>query len=179
MAIQRFSSTAFTTNDIIILQAEQLAVDQDQAPNQSFEHSMTGLEKGQDQNIEFTNYIQLAEDFIRTNLAVAIATRSTNHLLSITNLGRILHPMEDATSPAHEPFQVWAYNESLWAKAKHVFKERLYPSDLKSIGKRSCQAKLEGAVQWAFDLYWERAKLPQKFFNSKGELDIPPAYLPP
>ena len=182
MAIQIVLSNQVPPNLIKVLQYQQTVVDQDQQPTNSFEHSMTGIAKaGETTKIETPIYLDEAEAFIHTNLAKAIAARkagSTND--AFVFLGKALHPLEDATSPSHKPFQAWKYNEGLWEEITHVFHERSYPdnqSDAKQVEER---VALEGVVQYAYDIFMEKTNMPAQFFNhTNDQLELPPVYLQP
>lgn len=180
IAIEIVLSNQVPANFIQILQNEQTVVDQDQQPTNSFEHSMTGLAAaGQTTNVEMPLYLEETEAFIRTNLTTAIKEREAG---SMTNayefLGKALHPLEDATSPSHKPFQAWKYNESLWEEIRHVFHERSYPdsdSDTNAVEER---AELDGSIQYAYDIFTGKANMPAQFFNHTNYLlELPPAYL--
>ena len=129
MAIENVLSNQVPPDLIKVLQDQQTVVDQDQQPTNSFEHSMTGLaQAGETTNIETPIYILETETFVHTNLALAIQDRKagdTND--AFICLGKAMHPLEDATSPSHKPFQAWKYNEGLWEEIVHVFHERSYP----------------------------------------------------
>lgn len=181
IAIQNVLSNQVSPDLIEILQEQQLVVDQDQQPTNSFEHSMTGLAKaGETTNTETPLYILKAETFIHANLTNAIIARktgSTNEAFKF--LGKAIHPLEDATSPAHKPFQAWKYNESLWEEIRHVLKEYSYPNDPKDKDQLLEKKELEGCVQYAYDIFIEKTEMPERFFDhSTGALELPPAYLP-
>ena len=96
-------------------------------------------------------------------------------------LGRALHPLEDATSPAHEPFQPWKYNESLGEMLHHIWIERSYPDDKNDTNQVAQLTRLKGAVQYAYDIYTEKiTNLPPRFFDpTNGLLVLPPTYAQP
>jgi len=180
MAILNVLSNQVPPNLIKVLQDQQTVVDQDQQPTNSFEHSMTGLAKaGETPKIETPIYIEEAETFIHTNLAKAIQARkagSTND--AFVCLGKALHPLEDATSPSHKPFQAWKYNEGLWEEITHVFHERSYPDNQSDTNEVEERVELEGAVQYAYDIFMEKTNMPAQFFNHTNDLlELPPVYL--
>ncbi len=182
IAIENVLSNQVAPSLIKILQDQQTVVDKDQQALQSFEHSMTGIDKAGEQ---VTNqrpiFIIETEAFIRTNLVQAIQARKAGDTHNAyVFLGKAMHPLEDATSPSHKPFQVWAYNESLWAEIVHVFHERSYPDSQSDTNQVEERAELEGAVQYAYDLFMEKTGLPAQFYNHTNALLIlPPAYLHP
>jgi hypothetical protein len=180
IAIQNVLSNQISPDLIKILQDQQTVVDQDQQATNSFEHSMTGIAKaGDTTNIETPIYLAETEEFIHTNLTAAIQARkagSTN--AAFVSLGKAIHPLEDATSPAHEPFQAWKYNESLWEEIRHVSKEYSYPDNQNDTNQVKERAELEGSVQYAYDIFIGKTNMPTQFFNhTNGSLELPPAYL--
>ena len=180
IAIQNVLSNQVPPDLIKILQDQQKGVDLDQQATNSFEHSMTGLAKaGETTNIETPVYLLEAEEFIHTNLAAAIQARQTGSTnAAFVSLGKAIHPLEDATSPAHEPFQAWKYNESLWEEIRHVSKEYSYPDDQNDTNQVEERAELEGSVQYAYDIFIGKTNMPAQFFNhTNGLLVLPPAYL--
>lgn len=180
IAIENVLSNQVTSAEIQILKDQQAVVDQDQKAFQSYEHSMTGLMKpGDTTNNQTINFIALSEQFVRTNLMAAVEARKTGaDLVAFTNLGKALHALEDATSPAHEPFQPWSYNESWWNMAVHVSKERVYPNDESDTNQIAEKTKLEGVVQFAFDIYTGTSNMPARFYNpTNGFLELPSVYL--
>lgn len=180
MAIENVLSNQLSPDLIKILQDQQTVVDQDQKPLQSFEHSMTGIDKaGETTNIETPIYIDETEAFIRTNLTQAIQARKAgNTTNAFAFLGKAMHPMEDATSPSHKPFQTWAYNEGLWAEIVHVYNERSYPDSLNDTNQVEERVELQGAVQYAYDIFMEKTNMPAQFFNHSNDLLVlPPAYV--
>ena len=176
IAIANVLKADFSPADILVLQQQQALVDEDQKPSQSFEHAMTGVEKGQSPAGELPVYIAKTEAFIRTNLAAAIAARKAGSADAIPHLGQALHPLEDATSPAHVGFQSWSYDESWWAMAVHVSKERVYPDDSSDSAQVANKKALEGVVEYAYDIYMEKVPMPAQFFDSKGNLILPAGY---
>lgn len=169
MAVENVLSNLLSADEVRIVQDQQMVVDQDQEPVKSYEHSMTGLVKaGDNLDNQMTNYIKSAEQFIRSNLLAAIeAHKATSNFFACTNLGQAIHTLTDATSPAHEGFQSWAFDESPWAKLNHVMKERLYPEEP---GELKYKQALEGAVLLAYDIMVGKTALPARFFDAKGNL---------
>jgi len=178
MAIQNVLKNLVSAQDLTALMDQQAVVDQDQNANQSFEHAMTGIENAnQKPAVQRQLYIQKTEDFISRNLADAIAKRKAGaRPAAMIALGTALHPLQDATSPVHEDFQPWRFDESWIAATQHISQERFYPDDSMSPGYR---ARLEGVVRWAYDIYIEKAPMPHQFFDASGALQIPPDYLGP
>jgi hypothetical protein len=180
MAIENVLSNQVSPDLIKILQNEQAIVDLDQQASNSFEHSMTGIEDAQ-QNItnETPIYILKSEAFIHSNLVAAISAREAGNIAeAYTNLGKAIHPLEDATSPAHEPFQAWKYNESLWAEIVHVSKEYSYPDNPNDTNQVEEKAELEGSVQYAYDIFMGKTNMPVNFYDhTTGLLDLPSIYV--
>ena len=180
MAIQNVLSRQVPPDLIKVLQDQQTVVDKDQQPTNSFEHSMTGLAAaGETTNVETPIYVLETEAFVHTNLALAIQDRKagdTNN--AIVCLGKAIHPLEDATSPSHKPFQAWKYNEGLWEEIVHVFHERSYPDNQSDTNQVEERVELEGAVQYAYDIFMEKTNMPAQFFNHTNDLlELPPPYL--
>ena len=171
------SKTPMSAADRIILDNQQSLVDKDQEPEQSAEHAMTGITMaGQDEAKERTTYIGQTEELLHNSLVAAINARKANDSAdALPALGKAIHILEDSTSPAHRGFQVWSYNFGVWEMARHVLNERVYPDD--STAERY-QSHLEGAVQYAYDIYMEHIAIPAQFFSSTdGSLIIPVSYL--
>lgn len=160
-----------------VLKDQQALVDKDQEPLQSAEHAMTGIDKsGEVFANEKKTYIELSEALVRKELSSAIDARKANNAqLALPALGKALHTLGDATSPAHRQFQIWSYDFGIWEMAKHVFQERVYPDDGTADRYRS---HLEGVVQYAYDIYTERIPMPARFFDpAGGDLILPSDYL--
>lgn len=182
IAIQLVLSNQVPANLIKILQDEQTVVDQDQQPTNAFEHSMTGLAMaGQTTNVETPIYVEEAEAFIHTNLAKAIQAREAGDITNaFESLGKAIHPLEDATSPSHKPFQPWKYNEGWWEEIRHVFNERSYPDDQGDTNEIQKQLELNGSIQYAYDIFMGKTNMPAQFFNHTNYLlELPAAYLHP
>ncbi len=176
MAIARVL-TSMSAADRKVLEDQQALVDKDQEPVQSAEHAMTGIDKdGEVEADERKNYIGLGEALVQKELLAAIEARKANNLqAALPALGRAMHALEDATSPAHRGFQVWSFKFGIWEMASHVFKERVYPND--SAPDRY-QSHLEGIVQYAYDIYIEKIPMPASFFDpASGGLILPSSYL--
>jgi hypothetical protein len=182
IAIQTVLSNQISAGLIKILQDQQTVVDQDQQATNSFEHSMTGI-AGATENVKTNTpvYLNESEEFIHTNLVAAIQARQAGDTTNaFVSLGKALHPLEDATSPAHEPFQAWNYNEGLWAEIKHVSMEYSYPDSQSDTNQVAERAELEGSVQYAYDIFLGKVEMPAQFYNhTNGLLELPPAYLHP
>lgn len=156
---------------LAILEAMQTTVDEDQKPAQSAEHAMTGLEKNQDARTMKPRFIAQAEaDLHREFLAAREAMRTGSRDAAFQALGRAIHALEDATSPSHRYFQVWAAGESLVDQARHCLQERSYPTG-------QTRRRLESSVQYAYDLFTGAAPLPGQFFDAvSGDLLLPASY---
>lgn len=88
---------------------------------------------------------------------------------------KALHTLEDATSPSHEGFQSWNQNESPFLILQHCMAERLYPD---GDGQQGYRARLEGSVQWGYDIFTGKTPMPAAFFASgTGTLLLPASYL--
>ncbi len=177
IAIEKVLGKQLSAAQLKILQDEQDFVDTRQGVNESNEHSMTGLEKmGQDKVAQKVIYMRRTEAFIRSRFDEAMDARNSGTADSETagfcNLGQAMHALGDATSPSHEGFQVWGYDESFWAKTMHVAHERVYPED------QYYRERLEGAIRWAYDIYIGKATMPDKFFTADGKLNLPAEYGP-
>jgi hypothetical protein len=162
---------------LAVLENEQGLVDKDQEPAQSAEHAMTGIiDASHIEATERPHYIAASEMLLRKDLTAAIdARKSGNSAAALPALGKALHILEDATSPAHRGFQSWSYNEGIVGSAVHVFKERSYPTDDSADKYRS---HLEGVVQYAYDIYMERKPIPPHFFDPiSGQLLLDVPYL--
>jgi hypothetical protein len=171
-AIAQVLAAQLPADAIALLQQQQAEVDQDQAPSQSAEHSMTGIEKaGLNEATERVAYIAKAEQWVGDNLQRAIERRKAGATAdAMQALGRAIHAMTDATSPAHHGFQAWSFDESWIAVARHVTQERVYPVDQ---GNQRYARRLEAAVRWAYDIYLQRTPMPTRFFDAAGELCLP------
>jgi hypothetical protein len=169
--------TSMSAADRKVLEDQQPLVDKDQEPLQSAEHAMTGIDKaGEVDAEEKKNYIGLCEALVQKELMAAIDARKANNLqAALPALGKAMHILEDATSPAHREFQIWSYNFGIWEMARHVFQERVYPDD--STPDRY-QSHLEGVVQYTYDIYTEKIPMPARFFDpASGALLLPTSYL--
>jgi hypothetical protein len=181
MAIENVLSNQVPANLIQILQDEQAYVDTFQDATDSFKHSMTGLDYV-DEPItnEQYKYILEAEQFVHDQINAAIAARKAGNIdLAYTNLGIAIHPLEDATSPAHEPFQPWlGSKEGFLETVEHVDQEWSYPDDTNNPTQVKQRAELEGSVQYAYDIFIGSNSMPVNFYNhSNGLLILPPEYL--
>jgi hypothetical protein len=174
MAIENVLKSQISAANLEILKQQQTVVDQDQQAAQSYEHAMTGIERqGETVAQEKPVYEELTEDFIFKNLTAAIQARKNGaQAAAFTALGKALHPLQDATSPAHELFQTWSYDESFWDQALHIAKERTYPDN-------AFKARLEAVVQYGYDIFTGKTALPNKFFDADGILLLPANYSKP
>jgi hypothetical protein len=169
--------TSMSAADRKVLEDQQPLVDKDQEPLQSAEHAMTGIDKaGELDAEEKKTYIGLCEALVQKELMSAIDARKANNpQVALPALGKAMHTLEDATSPAHRGFQIWSYDFGIWEMASHVFKERVYPDD--STPDRY-QSHLEGVVQYVYDIYTEMIPMPEHFFDpANGNLVLPSNYL--
>jgi hypothetical protein len=175
MAIDNVLAKLVDPANLKILKEQQEVVDEYQKPIDSDQHSMTGVQQGQvfDEKLR-KSYITKTEKFIRDNLNNSIQKRKVGTLPeAFSVLGRAIHALQDATSPVHEPFKPWRFDETLWSQFDHVWEEGVYPNDdfLADI-----RPLLEGTVLYAYDIYMENIKMPDRFFDSKGILQLPKVY---
>ncbi|HXC36006.1 MAG TPA: hypothetical protein VNV43_09045 [Candidatus Acidoferrales bacterium] len=181
IAIENVLSNQVPANLIVILQNEQAYVDTFQDATDSFKHSMTGLTfVGEPVTNVESQYISNAEQFVHAQLNAAIAARKAGNIeLAYTNLGIALHPLEDATSPAHKPFQPWlGSKEGFYETMAHVEQEWSYPDDTNDPVQVEQRAELEGSVQYAYDIFIGSNSMPINFYNhTNGLLILPAAYL--
>jgi hypothetical protein len=156
----------------------QKTVDKEQRTAFSYEHAMTGVESGQTPEGERAVFIQEAEAFVRSSLVKARQQFAAGARQdAFTQLGQALHALEDATSPSHEGFQGWNQHESVFAIMKHCLAERLYPDGK---AQEAYRVRLEGSVQWGYDIFTGKAPMPAAFFAAgSGALLLPPSYLKP
>src|ERR1700730_3771279 len=169
--------TSMSAADRKVLEDQQPLIDKDQEPLQSAEHAMTGIDKdGEVEADQRKHYIGLCEALVQKELMEAIEARKANNLqVALPALGKAMHILEDATSPAHREFQIWSFNFGIFEMARHVFKERVYPDD--STPDRY-QSHLEGVVQYTFDIYTEKIPKPERFFDpASGALLLPTSFL--
>jgi len=171
-----------TLDQLEIIKAQQTYVDQFQDANSSYKHAMTGIigalpaQSSQGCAMAYPakqKYIQLAENDVRWNLRAAMQARADgkdNDALS--ELGSVIHSLEDATSPAHRCFQTWTDNESWKDKLTHLRQENVYPTDG---APNWFKSRLEGAVRYAYDLYMGKAPLPPRFFDPMSGILLLPA----
>ena len=170
-AITNVLGNRFSESELEILKSQQL--EQDEEQNQTWDkshlHSMTGVGPGKNCRGERPRFAEMTNDFISTNLTNAIQFKKNGKLTeAIKALGKAIHALQDATSPAHEGFQPWRFDEGLLSGYFHLYKEGTYPYEDDIYRKR-----LEGSVQWAYDIYIERKPIPDNFFNSKWLLQLP------
>lgn len=171
--------TSMSPGDRKVLDDQQPLVDKDQEPLKSAEHAMTGIDKvGELDGDQKKAYILLCESLLQKEMTSAIEARRANKFpVALPALGKAIHTLEDATSPAHRGFQIWSYNFGIWEMAKHIFKERVYPDDSTADRYRG---HLEGVVQYAYDIYMEKVPMPARYFDpATGNLALPPSYLFP
>ena len=104
-----------------------------QTGEKSYMHSMRNLDKKQ--SVEDANL--LANIYVRLFWRAAREYQAKgDEDMAYKMLGEAIHPLQDATSPAHNGFQGWGDNVSDDDKARHVLKEFRYPgnqSNLQSI----------------------------------------------
>jgi hypothetical protein len=177
MAIDKVLASEMNASDRDALKSQQALADQDQDPEQSAEHAMTGItQPRQDEVAQRNIYIALSEDLVRNDLLSAINARRSNDVkTALPALGKALHALQDATSPSHKGFQIWSYAFGILEMAQHISKERNYPNDSAKDGYRS---HLEGVVQFAYDIYMEKTPIPARFFaTGTGQLLLPSSYL--
>ncbi len=167
-------SGALKQADLDLLKSQQSASDarEYQAIEYSYMHSMTGVAADQTPENQLSVFIGLAETYVRKKLTSAVAARKAGDTLTaFRDLGLAMHPLEDATSPSHSPFQPWYAKEGVWDMAVHVFHERAYPD----AGSEN-RIRLEGSVRWAYDMFLEKATTPAHFYDAAGNLLLPPNY---
>jgi hypothetical protein len=182
-AVQR-ALKFLTPDQLDIIKGQQSYVDQFQDAKSSYKHAMTGLagsvppESMQGCAARYTakqKYIELAENDVRWNLRAAMQSRvAGKDTDALSQLGSVIHALEDATSPAHRCFQTWTDNESLKEKLTHLRQENEYPDDA---APNWFKSRLEGAVRYAYDLYMGKTPLPSRFFDpTSGILLLPAQY---
>ena len=170
-------SEEMTAADRNVLKDQQTLVDKDQEPDQSAEHAMTGItEAAPEEKQQKPIYIAQSEKLVHEAILTAISERKANNSkVALPALGKAIHALEDSTSPAHLGFQIWSFKFGIWEMARHVFRERVYPDDSTS---DRYQSHLEGAVQYAYDIYMEKHAMPPNFFDPvTGSLILPNSYL--
>jgi len=168
---------SMSASDRKILKDQQSLVDKDQDPDQSAKHAMTGItQASQNEAAQRIIYIALSEDLIHKAMLLAINARKSNNInIALPALGEVIHALEDASSPSHRGFKIWSYQFGIWEMARHVLKERVYPND--GTADRY-QSHLEGAVQYAYDIYMETVAIPVHCFDPiNGRVILPPSYL--
>lgn len=175
-AVDRVLRDNLPQAQIAQLQAAQAAADQDQEARDSQFHAMAGVLADTDlPNRRHGEYIGLAEQALFGMITDAQkARRAGNVAAAMDRLGRALHILTDATSPAHRCFQPWSYNEYLGDEIAHVLAERVTPDPA---GADSDRARLDAAVRWGYDLYRSEQAPPTHYFDAvTGELQIPKQY---
>ncbi|HLX91558.1 MAG TPA: RHS repeat-associated core domain-containing protein, partial [Puia sp.] len=77
-----------------------------------------------------------ANNHVRKYWALARAAQAKgNEFEAYRNLGIAIHPLQDATSPAHHGFQPWDEDESFEEKVRHTLKENKYPGPTSNLQK--------------------------------------------
>jgi len=93
-------------------------------------HAMTDAESHRDQSIKDAN------KFVRDVWSKAQkALKEGNIDRAYELLGIAIHPLQDATSPAHAGFQVWTGHEGLFTESDHLEKEDTYPGGNSNLQK--------------------------------------------
>jgi hypothetical protein len=164
--------SSVTDHDLDTLMRAQDTIDKQQKARDSYKHSMTGVEGNDTPKHAKAIYIKLSDAYVRERLETAIWARKRGaNDAAFDALGAAIHALQDATSPSHYPFQPWTDDESVWAMAVHIFKERVYPDGGPD------RTNLEGAVRYAYDIFVERTRMPDHFYDLvTGYLVLPPEY---
>jgi len=101
-----------------------------------------------------------ANDFVREWIGIAQAhEKEGNPKLALLSLGLAMHTVQDATSPAHEGFQLWDERWTLGTAefAAHVDKEE-EPTDEQ-------EQRLDHATTLIWEYFMKRKPLPDDFFE--------------
>jgi hypothetical protein len=94
-----------------------------------------------------------ANDFIRKYYKLAQEELKKGDIgYAYMLLGIALHPLQDATSPAHAGWQTWTGNESLLTELNHVRKELFYPGP---------NSNLQQITNHVLDLFQNNKSLPE------------------
>jgi hypothetical protein len=185
LAIDNVLKDVVSADDLKLLEQEQVEVDKDQREEHSFEHAMTGVLEDQEMGPQAKPYeeqrrksfIAQTEQLVGDRIREALAARNAgDETAAMKAVGRAIHALEDATSPAHERFQIWSDRESAFFVADHLAHERLYPRDG---GPNGYRTRLEAAVRWTYDMYLAKTPVPEHLFDASGYLLIPARYLTP
>ena len=141
--------------DRAILKAAQVAMDKDQSSEGSATHAMraTGQTAAQAR--------AQANEFVRGELELARTLEAQGkHSEALRHLGNAMHTLQDATSPAHEGFQVWDEKwNSVWSKQgrAHVLREYYDPGP---------GSALDRATERAYQYFTGDLALPKDFFGA-------------
>jgi hypothetical protein len=106
----------------------------------------------------------LANRFVREQIELARELRAQgNRDEALRTLGFAMHTLQDATSPAHEGFQVWDerwnnYHSS--ESREHFFREKDDPG---------ANSRLDATTRRAWDYFEGRRPLPTDFFAQNEE----------
>ncbi|URD70536.1 hypothetical protein LIX26_03190 [Leptospira borgpetersenii] len=159
------------------IQKQQVIIDELQGDEDLHKHANTP--KDGDKAQEIAN----AESFVKENLKKAMNIIKEKGWKGLSEsdidslgeaMGNVIHTLTDATSPSHEGFQ--EFDNHSWNKyfkaLGHVSDERFYP-----MAGSLERSKLEGSIQWTFDIVTGKVKTPNKFFNpDSGFLNLPKKY---
>jgi hypothetical protein len=174
IAIEDTLTGRLSPADLKSLLKEQERVDSEQGTTASYKHAMTGADDPAQFNTMRPIYIWCANEYIRSNLIAAKGQYfpgRINNPLAMQAFGDAVHALEDATSPAHEGFQRWSDSFGLITKARHIGKERVYPS---SDELRRSRVLLESTVQYAYDALLGKQPIPELFFEPQHHLLVLP-----
>lgn len=128
-----------------------------QTKEMSHRHAMTqeGLTKPQAR--------KMANDFVRSELETAKRFQAAgNRPEALRHLGFAMHAMQDATSPAHQGFQVYHGDEGVGPLAKlgvHVVEELHDPGP---------KSNLDKATEKAYKYFTGELPMPKDFFAGLG-----------
>jgi hypothetical protein len=101
-----------------------------QTAEYDYMHAMT------DKDADRSKSIQQANDFVRATYAKAQQALSQGNIdRAYELLGIAIHPLQDATSPAHAGFQIWTGHEDAMIEAAHVGLETTYPGENSNLQK--------------------------------------------
>jgi RHS repeat-associated protein len=150
-------------SDRDILKAAQVEADMHQSNADASQHAMRSLRPNQ--SVEDAR--DKANDFVSINLQMARDLEAKGlHESAMRYLGFAMHTLQDATSPAHEGFQVWdeSWNSVTSAHGIAHVNAEFYDPIGTARGK-----SLDQATQRAYDYFTGKAPLPKDFFADKTD----------
>ncbi|TGL64596.1 SpvB/TcaC N-terminal domain-containing protein [Leptospira sarikeiensis] len=185
MAVENVLSSEFSKEEIKLLQERQVEMDKKQGANVQHTHALSDSGAGSYSYFSYNGYtlpflnfeswqnkkeihIDLAEKFMKDRMTSALKLKKNHRGKSIEALGDAIHTAQDATSPSHKPFQDW---KKQLPGIKHVLGENWYPR-----AGTIERSMLEGVTRWLADIYLGKAKMPEKFFNQDGTINLPKQY---